>query len=108
MNLAHRHTYAERCPDGCEDHDQRPVQPPHVRVEAVGPLRAAAGEVAKVVQSIRNEYLAAERQETSLTEALNQQKTEALARNQSARTQGTRVAVPMTTARAAAVSLRTP
>jgi capsular exopolysaccharide synthesis family protein len=39
------------------------------------------GEVAKVVQSIRNEYLAAERQESSLTEALNQQKTEALAMN---------------------------
>ena len=39
------------------------------------------GEVAKVVQSIRNQYLAAVRQETSLTEALNQQKTEALAMN---------------------------
>ena len=39
------------------------------------------GEIAKVVQSIRNEYLAAVRQETSLTEALNQQKTEALAMN---------------------------
>jgi capsular exopolysaccharide synthesis family protein len=39
------------------------------------------GEVAKVVQSIRNQYLAAVRQETSLAEALNQQKTEALAMN---------------------------
>ena len=39
------------------------------------------GEVAKVVQSIRNEYLAADRQERSLTEALNQQKAEALAMN---------------------------
>jgi succinoglycan biosynthesis transport protein ExoP len=39
------------------------------------------GEVAKVVQSIRNQYLAAVRQEASLTEALNQQKTEALAMN---------------------------
>jgi capsular exopolysaccharide synthesis family protein len=38
-------------------------------------------EVAKVVQSIRNEYLAADRQERSLTEALNQQKAEALAMN---------------------------
>jgi polysaccharide biosynthesis transport protein len=39
------------------------------------------GEVGKVVQSVRNQYLAAQSQENSLTEALNQQKGEALAMN---------------------------
>jgi len=39
------------------------------------------GEIAKVVQSVRNQYLAAQAQENSLTEALNQQKGEALTMN---------------------------
>ena len=39
------------------------------------------GEVGKIVQSIRNEYLAAEQQETSLSAALSQQKAEALSMN---------------------------
>ncbi len=38
-------------------------------------------EIAKVVQAIRNEFLAAETQERSLVEALNAQKTSALAQN---------------------------
>lgn len=39
------------------------------------------GEIAKVVQSVRSEYLSALAQENSLTAALNQQKTEALSMN---------------------------
>ena len=39
------------------------------------------GEVGKVVQSVRNEFLAAQAQENSLAEALEQQKREALAMN---------------------------
>ena len=39
------------------------------------------GEVAKVVQAVRNEYLAAQAQEQSLMNALDQQKREALALN---------------------------
>ncbi len=39
------------------------------------------GEIGKVVQSVRNQYLAAQAQESSLTAALNQQKGEALAMN---------------------------
>lgn len=39
------------------------------------------GEIGKVVQSVRNQYLAAQAQENSLTAALNQQKGEALAMN---------------------------
>jgi len=39
------------------------------------------GEIAKVVQAIRNEYLAAEAQEQSLTTALDQQKRDALELN---------------------------
>ena len=42
------------------------------------------GEIAKVVQSVRNEYEAALAQEQSLTTALNQQKAEALAMNRKA------------------------
>ncbi len=42
------------------------------------------GEIAKVVQSVRNEYLASQAQERSLTEALDQQKAEALAMNRKA------------------------
>jgi succinoglycan biosynthesis transport protein ExoP len=38
-------------------------------------------EIAKVVQSVRNEYLAAQAQEDSLVAALNQQKNEALSMN---------------------------
>ena len=38
-------------------------------------------EIANIVQSVRNEYLAAQSQEQSLTEALNTQKTTALAQN---------------------------
>jgi polysaccharide biosynthesis transport protein len=40
-----------------------------------------AGEIAKVVQSVRSEYQAALSQENSLVAALNQQKTEALSMN---------------------------
>ncbi|MEP7247178.1 MAG: polysaccharide biosynthesis tyrosine autokinase, partial [Gammaproteobacteria bacterium] len=39
------------------------------------------GEIAKVVQSVRNQYMAAQAQENSLTQALNQQKGEALSMN---------------------------
>ncbi|HEX7138343.1 MAG TPA: polysaccharide biosynthesis tyrosine autokinase [Vicinamibacterales bacterium] len=42
------------------------------------------GEIAKVVQSVRNEYLAAVAKENSLTRALDQQKGEALAMNRKA------------------------
>lgn len=42
------------------------------------------GEIAKVVQSVRNEYLAAVAKENSLTRALEQQKSEALAMNRKA------------------------
>jgi succinoglycan biosynthesis transport protein ExoP len=39
------------------------------------------GEIGKVVQSVRNQFLAAQAQENSLTQALNQQKGEALSMN---------------------------
>ena len=39
------------------------------------------GEIAKVVQSVRNEFLSAQAQERSLAEALNTQKTDALSLN---------------------------
>jgi succinoglycan biosynthesis transport protein ExoP len=42
------------------------------------------GEIGKVVQSVRSEYLAAQAQENSLAGALNQQKTEALSMNRKA------------------------
>jgi succinoglycan biosynthesis transport protein ExoP len=42
------------------------------------------GEIAKVVQAVRNEYLAAVAKENSLTHALDQQKGEALAMNRKA------------------------
>jgi len=42
------------------------------------------GEIAKIVQSVRNEYEAALAQEQSLTTALNQQKAEALSMNRKA------------------------
>ncbi len=42
------------------------------------------GEIAKVVQSVRNEYQAALAKENSLIAALNQQKGEALAMNRKA------------------------
>ncbi len=42
------------------------------------------GEIAKVVQSVRNEYLAAVAKENSLTNALNQQKAEAQSMNRKA------------------------
>jgi succinoglycan biosynthesis transport protein ExoP len=42
------------------------------------------GEIAKVVQSVRSEFLTAQAQETSLTTALNQQKGEALSMNRKA------------------------
>jgi capsular exopolysaccharide synthesis family protein len=43
--------------------------------------RKLQAEVNKVVQSVRNEFLAAQAEENSLTEALNQQKGEALSMN---------------------------
>lgn len=46
------------------------------------------GEIAKVVQAVRNEYLAAEAQERSLTDALDKQKAEVLALNRSSITYG--------------------
>lgn len=46
--------------------------------------RKLDGEIAKVVQSVRSEYLAALAQENSLSSALNQQKGEALAMNKKA------------------------
>jgi capsular exopolysaccharide synthesis family protein len=42
------------------------------------------GEIAKVVQSVKSEYQTAQAQEASLTQALNQQKSEALAMNRKA------------------------
>ncbi|MBI2832863.1 MAG: hypothetical protein HYX76_00370 [Acidobacteria bacterium] len=42
------------------------------------------GEIAKVVQSVRNEFLAAQAQERSLTSALDEQKRDALAMNRKA------------------------
>lgn len=42
------------------------------------------GEITKVVQSVRSEYLASLAQENSLTEALNQQKADAMAMNRKA------------------------
>jgi succinoglycan biosynthesis transport protein ExoP len=43
-----------------------------------------SGEIAKVVQSVRSEYQAAQAQENSLTAALNQQKVEAMSMNRKA------------------------
>jgi succinoglycan biosynthesis transport protein ExoP len=43
-----------------------------------------SGEIAKVVQSVRSEYQAAQAQENSLTTALNQQKVEAMSMNRKA------------------------